>query len=151
MKKEDLNCGNVVELRDKCYEMGNSKLPVDAFYNDIRDNKASNFNKDEAYADLEKIVDYIEKLQNENEELKATIKQMQHNKKTDDELEEVIHDEYKHIYNEYTKLKYAIEILKRFEIDLYNCCDGHYFLEILYNTGGLTKEEYELLEEILNN
>lgn len=138
-------------LRDKCYEMGNSKLPVDAFYNDIRDNKAPNFNKDEAYADLEKIVDYIEKLQNENEELKATIKQMQHNKKTDAELEEVIHDEYKHIYNEYTKLKYAIEILKRFEIDLYDCCDGHYFLKILYDTGGLTKEEYELLEEILKN
>ena len=138
-------------LRDKCYEMGNSKLPVDVFYNDIRDNKVSNFNKDEAYADLEKIVDYIEKLQSENEELKETIKQMQHNKKTDTELEEVIHDEYRHIYNEYTKLKYAIEILKRFKIDLYNCCDGHYFLEISYNTGGLTKEEYELLEEILKN
>ena len=138
-------------LRDKCYEMGNSKLPVDVFYNDIRDNKVSNFNKDEAYADLEKIVDYIEKLQNESEELKATIKQMQHNKKTDAELEEVIHDEYRHIYNEYTKLKYAIEILKRFKIDLYNCRDGHYFLEISYNTGGLTKEEYELLEEILKN
>ena len=138
-------------LRDKCYEMGNSKLPVDAFYNDIRDNKAPNFNKGEAYADLEKIVDYIEKLQSENEELKETIKQMQQNKKTDAELEEVIHDEYRHIYNEYTKLKYAIEILKRFEIDLYDCCDGHYFLKILYDTGGLTKEEYELLEEILNN
>lgn len=138
-------------LRDKCYEMGNSKLPVDVFYNDIRDNKAPNFNKDEAYADLEKIVDYIEKLQNESEELKATIKQMQHNKKTDAELEEVIHDEYRHIYNEYTKLKYAIEILKRFKIDLYDCCDGHYFLKILYDTGGLTKEEYEVLEEILNN
>ena len=138
-------------LRDKCYEMGNSKLPVDVFYNDIRDNKAPNFNKDEAYADLEKIVDYIAKLQDENEELKATIKQMQHNKKTDAELEEVIHDEYRHIYNEYTKLRYAIEILKRFEINLYDCCDRHYYLEILYDTGGLTKEEYELLEEILNN
>ena len=136
-------------LRDKCYEMGNSKLPVDVFYNDIRDNKVSNFNKDEAYADLEKIVDYIEKLQSENEELKETIKQMQHNKKTDTELEEVIHDEYRYIYNEYTKLRYAIEILKRFEIDVYDCCDGHYFLKISYNTGGLTKEEYELLEEIL--
>lgn len=65
---------NKEELRKKCYEIGNSQFPIDVFYNDIRDNKAPNFNKEEAFKDLEKIVNYIESLKKKNQMLKSAFK-----------------------------------------------------------------------------
>lgn len=65
------------ELEQKIYSMSNSFLPLDMFYNDIRDNKAENYNKEQAYKDLEIIADFILDLQSQldqaNERLKGAI------------------------------------------------------------------------------
>ena len=64
-------------LEEKIYSMSNSFLPLDVFYNDIRDNKDKNYNKESAYKDLEKIADFIIDLQSQldqaNERLKGAI------------------------------------------------------------------------------
>lgn len=51
------------KLQNKIYSMSNSFLPLDMFFNDIRDNKAENFNKIQAYNDLNIIADFIIDLQ----------------------------------------------------------------------------------------
>lgn len=45
--------------------------------------------------------------------------------------------------------KKAIEILKGFKINLIDFCNGHYSMGISYNNDVLTKEQYELLKEVL--
>ena len=50
-------------LQNKIYSMSNSFLPLDMFFNDIRDNKAKNFDKDGAYKDLDIIANFIIDLQ----------------------------------------------------------------------------------------
>lgn len=62
------------ELRDKIYSMSNSFLPLDMFFNDIEDIKDSNYNKEQAYKDLEIIADFILDLQQEDERNKAEAK-----------------------------------------------------------------------------
>ena len=137
---------NKEKLRDKCYEMGNSKLPVDVFYNDIRDNKASNFNKEEAYADLEKIVDYIAKLQKENQELQKV-------------NEEFLQAQIKAV-EVIDKLKKAIEFLVKgfhFEVKELTTLNGEseYYLywQDKFSSYGvpISKEKYELLKEVFVN
>ena len=65
------------ELEEKIYSMSNSFLPLDMFYNDIRDNKAENYDKERAYKDLEIIANFIIDLQSQldhaNEKLKGAI------------------------------------------------------------------------------
>ena len=65
------------ELEEKIYSMSNSFLPLDMFYNDIRDNKAENYDKERAYKDLELIANFIIDLQSQldhaNEKLKGAI------------------------------------------------------------------------------
>ena len=51
------------KLQNKIYSMSNSFLSLDMFFNDIRDNKAENFNKIQAYNDLNIIADFIIDLQ----------------------------------------------------------------------------------------
>ena len=142
---------NKEKLREKCYEMGNSKLPVDVFYNDIRDNKAPNFNKEEAYADLEKIVDYIEKLQKENQELRKSIKSWNENAGN--------------LLKENRKLKEALKFLCE-ELDIklcyVDCYDNWMFFDeecyLDYRSDvdsrtlhRITKEQYKILKEVLEN
>lgn len=50
-------------LQNKIYLMSNSFLPLNMFFNDIRDNKAENYDKEMAYKDLEIIADFILDLQ----------------------------------------------------------------------------------------
>lgn len=50
-------------LQNKIYSMSNSFLPLDMFYNDIRDNPLDNYNKEQAYKDIEKIANFIIDLQ----------------------------------------------------------------------------------------
>ena len=130
-------------LRKKCYKMGNSQLPIDVFYNDIRDNPNPNFNKDEAYVDLKKIVDYIEKLQKENQELKNTILSL--------ELDTCIPE----LREENTKLKKAIEIIKEKKVDipklLANDFNNYNALAVFFGFKQLTQEEYILVKEVLEN
>ncbi len=52
-------------LEEKIYSMSNSFLPLDVFFNDIRDIKDKNYNKESAYKDLEKIADFIIDLQSQ--------------------------------------------------------------------------------------
>ena len=122
-------------LRKKCYKMGNSQLPLDVFYNDIRDNP--NFDKELAYKDLEKVVNYIEKLQNENKELRKSIKSWNENAGN--------------LLKENTKLKSIIKILKdKIELFIFESNNIHY-VGNEYAVGKITQEQYELFKEILEN
>ena len=112
------------------------------------------------YESILKDLDRLEKLEKENKELKNTILSLELDtcipklRKENKELRNSIKswDETAgNLLKENIKLKKAIEILKGFKIDLIDYCDGHYSLDILYDTGGLTKEQYELLKEILEN
>lgn len=51
LSKEELK-----ELQDYCYSNGCSFFPVNMFFNDIRDNKEKNFDKNQAYKDLWAII-----------------------------------------------------------------------------------------------
>lgn len=51
--------GEIEELKNLCYEYGNSWLPLADFFNDIRDNREKGFNKNQAYKDLWLIVNFI--------------------------------------------------------------------------------------------
>lgn len=59
------------ELEEKIYSMSNSFLPLDVFYNDIRDNPVENYNKEQAYKDIEIIADFIIDLQQQLDHQKA--------------------------------------------------------------------------------
>ena len=50
------------KLKERCYAIGNSKFPLDQFFNDIRDNDNPRYNKKQAYEDLKLIVDEIYRL-----------------------------------------------------------------------------------------
>lgn len=63
------NQEEVDKLQEKVYSVSNSAFPLDAFFNDIRDNKNPNYNKCSAYEDLEKIIDtFIELIERGNHE-----------------------------------------------------------------------------------
>ena len=49
----------IEDLKNLCYEYGNSWLPLADFFNDIRDNREEGFNKNQAYKDLWLIVNFI--------------------------------------------------------------------------------------------
>jgi len=53
----------IEELRELCYDIGNSAFPIDMFFNDIERNKSENYNKNQAYKDLWLVVLYF--LENE--------------------------------------------------------------------------------------
>lgn len=59
------------ELEEKIYSMSNSFLPLDVFYNDIRDNPIENYDKERAYKDIEIIADFIIDLQSQLDQQKA--------------------------------------------------------------------------------
>ena len=63
-------------LQNKIYLMSNSFLPLDMFFNDIRDNKAENYDKEMAYKDLEIIADFILDLQQQLDEKDKEIENM---------------------------------------------------------------------------
>ena len=92
----------------------------------------------------------IKKTLDEIEELKETIKQMQYNKKKEKELDEVVQEDSRFIFNEYCKYKEAIDILKRFDLDLINYQDGTYSAQFFYDTSGLTEEEYDILKSVFD-
>ena len=92
----------------------------------------------------------IKKTLDEIEELKETIKQMQYNKKKEKELDEVVQEDSRFIFNEYCKYKEAISILKRFDLDLINYQDGTYSAQFFYDTSGLTEKEYDTLKSVFD-
>lgn len=52
----------IEELQEKVYDMSSSRLPLDRFFNDIRDNPNENYDKEYAYKDLALIVNYINEI-----------------------------------------------------------------------------------------
>ena len=52
----------IKKLQEKVYSLSFSGFPLDAFFNDIRDNQNPKFNKDLAYEDLKKIADEVYEL-----------------------------------------------------------------------------------------
>ena len=72
------------DLEEKIYSMSNSFLPLDMFYNDIRDNPVENFDKDLAYKDLEKITDFILDLQHQLAEKDKELQKYKINRLIDD-------------------------------------------------------------------
>ena len=65
------------ELEKKIYSMSNSFLPLDVFYNDIRDNPIENYDKERAYKDIEIIADFIIDLQSQLDHQKARIEELE--------------------------------------------------------------------------
>ena len=53
----------IIELREKVYDMSNGEFPLNTFFNDIRDNTSPTFNKELAYKDLKKVVERFEELE----------------------------------------------------------------------------------------
>lgn len=129
---------NKEKLRERCYEMGNSQLPLDVFFNDITQNTNPRFNKLLAYCDLEKIVNHIENLKKENQELKNTILSL--------ELDTCIPE----LRKENTKLKNVIKILKRnyLAVEKNRNSDTGYIVSI---ESDITQQEYESIKEVLEN
>lgn len=121
--------------------MGNSQFPIDVFYNDIRDNPNPNFDKELAYKDLEKVVNYIAKLQKENKELRNSIKSWDENAGN--------------LLKENTKLKKVCHILlyKKINIDFLreskDVDEYNKWISNLMNYRKLSPEQYELLKEVL--
>lgn len=159
---------NKEKLRERCYEIGNSEFPIDEFYNDIRDNSNPNFDKESAYKDLEKIVNYIEKLEKENQQLNQTIQTIRQNARNDyiSHQEEInnskeefdyLLDKYYELGDENTKLKKVIKILKRFDFDIYSgACSG--FVDtcikepLTFDLDNYEElQQYELLKEVFKD
>lgn len=141
---------NKEKLRERCYEIGNSQLPIDVFYNDITQNTNPRFNKLLAYCDLEKIVNYIEDLRKENQELKNTILSLELDtcipelkkenfklkkiiKLLEDNLQLVLKQDIDPLLN---RKVYAVGISKNYK---------------LYSGFEVTQEQYELLKDVLGN
>ena len=87
------------ELEKKIYSMSNSFLPLDVFYNDIRDNPVENYNKEQAYKDIEIIADFIIDLQSQLDQQKAIWKKLkewldkEHKNQEPTDYEKMIYDE----------------------------------------------------------
>lgn len=99
---------NKQELQDKIYSMSNSFLPLDVFFNDIRDNTADNYNKEQAYKDIEIIADFIIDLQSQLDQQKAMWKK----------LEKWITDKHNHSDNNdflYTEILLKMQELEKGE------------------------------------
>lgn len=96
---------NKQELQDKIYSMSNSFLPLDVFYNDIRDNPVENYNKEQAYKDIEIIADFIIDLQSQLDQQKAMW----------ENLEKWITD--KHNYSDNDDFLYTEILLKMQELE----------------------------------
>ena len=54
-----LTSEEIEKLQNLCYEYGNSWLPLADFFNDIRDNKDKDYDKNQAYKDLWLIVNFV--------------------------------------------------------------------------------------------
>lgn len=134
------------KLKEKISEISNSEFPLIDFFNDIDWLDDKRFNTEKAFEDIEKIYnvfvhyrDKAKQLEKENQGVKDDNTRLWHG--------------LEYANNEISKLKKALDILKeKLEIQLHQ--DDEYFpipmisgSEIYQN---LTKEEYELLKEVLD-
>lgn len=80
MTKEEIK-----QLEERVYAIGSSLFPIDAFFNDIRDNKDPRYNKDKAYEDLKLIVDEIYRLRDKTKKSIKPTKTTKHSWCKDDD------------------------------------------------------------------
>ena len=95
-------------LQNKIYSMSNSFLPLDMFFNDIRDNKAKNFDKDGAYKDLDIIANFIIDLQGQLAKKDQRIA----------ELEKGLVELKEEIYQKQNQIQLAIQKLEEVKVNL---------------------------------
>lgn len=150
---------NREELKEKISEISNSEFPLIDFFNDIGWLEGSKwFNTEKAYEDIEKIYNVFvyyknksKQLEKENQELKEKNKKWQQLFGCD--LCEALGREM--LKEENTKQKKALDILKRFHFQLnqtiHNSTGFEIWIDSLLETEELTKEEYELLKEVLGD
>lgn len=135
-----MNSKEIEELREKVYEMSNSMLPLNTFFNDIRDNPNENYDKELAYNDLSIIVDYIIYIRNRLEK-----------------LEEELKNANKFIFNagqQQAKSDSIIELVKLLNISVLEEKEDDELCYQIYCNGNkayITKEEYELLKEVFED
>ena len=85
-----MNSKEIEELRKEVYEMSNSMLPLDMFFNDIRDNKSPTFNKELAYKDLREIVERFKELKKVNVVLHTRIHKLEEQNKKMEKLLNIV-------------------------------------------------------------
>ncbi len=95
-------------LQNKIYSMSNSFLPLDMFFNDIRDNKEKNFDKDGAYKDLDIIANFIIDLQGQLAKKDQRIA----------ELEKGLVELKEEIYQKQNQIQLAIQKLEEVKVNL---------------------------------
>ena len=95
-------------LQNKIYSMSNSFLPLDMFFNDIRDNKEKNFDKDGAYKDLDIIANFIIDLQGQLAKKDQRIAK----------LEKGLVELKEEIYQKQNQIQLAIQKLEEVKVNL---------------------------------
>ena len=116
----------IKDLREKIYSMSNSFLPLDVFYNDIRDNPIENYDKERAYKDIEIIADFIIDLQQQLEEKDKEIERLKTKQKPivmhskEDYFKRCKFLEEENIKLQFAQKQLAITELEKMKIQLYD-------------------------------
>ena len=160
-----MNSKEIEELRKEVYEMSNSMLPLVMFFNDIRDNKSPTFNKELAYKDLREIVERFKELKKVNVVLHTRIHKLEEQNKalkSDNTALEIWNDVYSADWNKVKerneKLEKTIEFLKNvlgLSLDknkiMFWVVTKRKYDSNNYDYARITKEEYDLLKEVLQD
>ena len=153
-----MNSKEIEELREKVYKMSNSMLPLNTFFNDIRDNPNENYDKELAYNDLEIIVDRFEEYRKTNEKLNKRIIELEDKILKKGKELYILGNEKDELEERNEKLEKVIDILKNkvVNLTLLNTGDYRNYVNLCCwnncpNDFIITKEEYELLKEVLQN
>ena len=143
----------IEELRNICYQHGNSWCPISDFFNDIERTKNANYNKNQAFKDLWLIVNIIlekEKKLKDYQEIREIAKHYNwdditseiFNVKTDKKYRDLFNSAIVNIQEDYRKARALMVIKKHIKINAHRIFSDGYENE-------LTQEEYDLLKEVL--
>ncbi len=115
---------NKKELQEKIYSMSNSFLPLDMFYNDIRDNPIENYDKEQAYKDIEKIANFILDLQKQLKDKDKRIAELE--QKLAELKEKAIVPRFK--YKDYVYAIYSDKDIFKGQIDIFDYYTKEYLV-----------------------
>ena len=139
---------NRAELREKIFDISNSEFPLIDFFNDISLNDNEYFDTERAYKDIEKIFNVFVYYKNKCKQLEKE------NQGVKDDNTRLWHS-LECANNEISKFKTAINILNKFnfKVETTNCNRTGYemYTDSLLEYEPLTKEEYDLLKEVLES
>ena len=136
----------IKELEERTYAIGWSGFPIDALFNDIRDNNNPRFNKDLAYQDFKKVIDEIYRLK-EIEKQQSTSTFEQYIKEWEDRGFEDIKNNNKSFSVRNEKLNVDIYIDKRSKIIQITTCHYNYAQDISFELHHLIHKTLKALEE----